>query len=160
MRRTPFLCSLAVLLSASASAQTAPPTPPASPAPSAKPAAPPRAAASATAKPITITIQVTDASGAPLADTTVTTITGVVSREGVTAADGSTANDEHAARHLPAAIRARRVDYARARADRPCRRGCDGRGRAECGAAAPESSGTGRRRRQLRRRWDLQASRR
>ena len=37
----------------------------------------------------TITIQVTDALGAPLSDTTVTTTTGVVSREGVTAADGS-----------------------------------------------------------------------
>ena len=37
----------------------------------------------------TLTIQVTDAAGAPLSDTTVTTITGVVSREGVTAADGS-----------------------------------------------------------------------
>ena len=36
-----------------------------------------------------ITIQVTDALGAPLAETTVTTTTGVVSREGVTAADGS-----------------------------------------------------------------------
>ena len=31
----------------------------------------------------------TDALGAPLSDTTVTTITGVVSREGVTEADGS-----------------------------------------------------------------------
>jgi mannose-6-phosphate isomerase-like protein (cupin superfamily) len=41
-------------------------------------------------KPATITIQVTDGSGAPLSDTTVTTITGVVSREALTASDGST----------------------------------------------------------------------
>ena len=88
MRRTLFICTLAVLTSASLAAQTAPPAPaPAKPAaPPAKPAAP---RADPPAKLATITIQVTDALGAPLADTTVTTITGVVSREGVTAADGS-----------------------------------------------------------------------
>lgn len=84
MRRTLFLCTLVLLSSAMLSAQTAPPAPPA---PSAKPAAPPRA--TATAKPPIVTIQVTDALGAPLADTTVTTTTGVVSREGMTAPDGS-----------------------------------------------------------------------
>jgi mannose-6-phosphate isomerase-like protein (cupin superfamily) len=83
MRRTPFLCTLACLLSASAYAQNAPPASPAKPAPT-------RAAASVATKPATITIQVTDGSGAPLADTTVTTVTGVVSREALTAADGST----------------------------------------------------------------------
>jgi mannose-6-phosphate isomerase-like protein (cupin superfamily) len=51
-------------------------TPPATPAPR------------ATAKPSTVTIQVTDATGAPLADATVT-VTGTLSREGVTGADGS-----------------------------------------------------------------------
>ncbi len=84
MRRTLFLCTFAtfaLLTSAGVSAQTAPPTPPS------KPAAPPRAAAAA--KFGTLTIQVTDALGAPLADATVMTTTGVVSREGVTAADGS-----------------------------------------------------------------------
>lgn len=84
MRRTFFLYTLAFLTSATVSAQTAPQTAPV------KPAAPPRAAAQAASKPATITIQVTDGSGAPLSDTTVTTVTGVVSREGVTAADGST----------------------------------------------------------------------
>ena len=81
MRRTPLLCTLVFLVSATAYAQTAPPTPPA------KPAAPPRAVAQT--KFATITIQVTDALGAPLSDVSVTTTTGVVSREGVTAADGS-----------------------------------------------------------------------
>jgi mannose-6-phosphate isomerase-like protein (cupin superfamily) len=68
MRRTLLLCTLAVLTSASLSAQTA--------------------ASRATGKPAAITIQVTDTLGAPLADATVT-ITGPVAREGVTAADGS-----------------------------------------------------------------------
>ena len=81
MRRTLFICTLAVLTSTSLAAQTAPAAPPA------KPAAPPRAPAPAQFG--TITIQVTDALGAPLSDATVTTTTGVVSREGVTAADGS-----------------------------------------------------------------------
>src|SRR5688572_30082738 len=80
MRRTLFLCTLAVLTSSSLAAQTAP-------APPVKPAAPPRAAPPA--KFGAITIQVTDGLGAPLSDTNVTTTTGVVSREGVTAADGS-----------------------------------------------------------------------
>jgi len=71
MRRTLLLCTLAVLTSASLSAQTAP--------------AP---ATRATAKPATITIHATDPLGVPVADATVT-ITGPVSREGVTAADGS-----------------------------------------------------------------------
>lgn len=79
MRRTSFLYTLAFLSSVTVSAQTPP----------AKPAAP-RAAASAATKPATITIQVTDSSGAPLSDTSVTTVTGVVSRESVTAEDGST----------------------------------------------------------------------
>jgi mannose-6-phosphate isomerase-like protein (cupin superfamily) len=82
MRRTLFICTLAVLTSTSLAAQTPPATPPA------KPAAP-RAAAPAATKLATITIQVTDALGAPLPNATVTTTTGVVSREGVTAADGS-----------------------------------------------------------------------
>jgi mannose-6-phosphate isomerase-like protein (cupin superfamily) len=77
MRRTLCLSTLALLLSASVLAQTAPQKPVRS---TAKPA---------TAKPPTIAINVTDAVGAPLADTTVVTMTGVVSREGVTAADGS-----------------------------------------------------------------------
>ena len=84
MRRTLFICTLAVLTSVSLAAQTAPPAKPA--APPAKPAAP---RADPPAKFATITIQVSDALGAPLSDTTVTTITGVVSREGVTEADGS-----------------------------------------------------------------------
>jgi mannose-6-phosphate isomerase-like protein (cupin superfamily) len=66
--RTLLLCTLAVLTSASLSAQTA--------------------ASRATGKPAAIAIQVTDTLGAPLADATVT-ITGPVTREGVTAADGS-----------------------------------------------------------------------
>ena len=87
MRRTLFLCTLACLTISDVYAQTAPPTtPPATP--PAKPA-PSRAAASVATKPATITLQVTDGNGAPLADTTVTTVTGVVSREGITAADGS-----------------------------------------------------------------------
>ena len=59
-------------MSGSLSAQTQPATP----------------APRATAKPSTVTIQVTDATGAPLSDVTVT-VTGTLSREGVTGADGS-----------------------------------------------------------------------
>lgn len=73
MRRTLCLLALAISTSTALFAQTAAP----------KPAAP-RAAA----RPLTLTIQVTDALGAPLADTQVTT-TGPVAREGVTAPDGS-----------------------------------------------------------------------
>ena len=76
MRRTLSLCTVVLASSAITYAQTAPPTP----RPTAKPS---------TAKPPTVTIQVTDAAGAPLADATVTTTAGVVSREGVTGADGS-----------------------------------------------------------------------
>lgn len=84
MRRTLFVCTLGLLTSASVFAQTAPPAQPP------KPAAPSRSTAKPPAtKPPTIAILVTDASGAPLPDTTVVTMTGVVSREGVTAADGS-----------------------------------------------------------------------
>jgi len=79
MRRTLFLCTFAVASSAIPYAQTAPPPTP-TPRSTAKPSP---------AKPLTVTIQVTDAAGAPLADTTVTTTAGVVSREGVTAPDGS-----------------------------------------------------------------------
>ncbi|MEO5739476.1 MAG: carboxypeptidase regulatory-like domain-containing protein [Vicinamibacterales bacterium] len=70
MRRTLFLCTLALLTSASLSAQTAP-------------------AAKATAKPLTLTVQLTNPAGEPLADVTATTTTGPVSREGVTGAEGS-----------------------------------------------------------------------
>ena len=83
MRRTLLICTLAVLTSASLAAQNVPPARPA------KPAAPRRAPAPAPTKFATITIQVTDALGAPLSETTVSTTTGVVSREGVTEADGS-----------------------------------------------------------------------
>ena len=76
MRRTLFLCTVVLASSAITYAQTAPATPRST----AKPT---------TAKPPTVTIQVTDAAGAPLADTTVTTTAGVVSRDGVTGADGS-----------------------------------------------------------------------
>ena len=76
MRRTLFLCTVVLASSAITYAQTAPPTPRSTAKPS-------------TAKPPTVTIQVTDAAGAPLADATVTTTAGVVSREGVTGADGS-----------------------------------------------------------------------
>ena len=76
MRRTLFLCTVVLASSAITYAQTAPPTPRTTAKPS-------------TAKPPTVTIQVTDAAGAPLADATVTTTAGVVSREGVTGADGS-----------------------------------------------------------------------
>lgn len=79
MRRALSICTLTVLTSVRLGAQTPP----------AKPAAPPRAPATATTKLATIFIQVTDALGAPLSDATVTTTTGVVSREGVTEADGS-----------------------------------------------------------------------
>jgi mannose-6-phosphate isomerase-like protein (cupin superfamily) len=83
MRRILFICTLALLTSIGLAAQTPPAAPPA------KPAAPPRATAAAAAKFATITIQVTDALGAPLPETMVTTTTGVVSREGVTTEDGS-----------------------------------------------------------------------
>ena len=76
MCRTLFLCTLAVLMSASLSAQTAPATPARG---GGKPA---------TGKPIALTIQVTDPLGAPVAEAAVT-VTGTVAREGVTAADGS-----------------------------------------------------------------------
>jgi mannose-6-phosphate isomerase-like protein (cupin superfamily) len=72
MRRTLLLIALAIPISSIAFAQTAPP----------KPAAP-----RPTAKPATLTIQVTDSVGAPLADAQVT-MTGPVAREGVTSADG------------------------------------------------------------------------
>lgn len=78
MRRTFFLCTFTILAAARIAAQTAAP---AVPAPRA-----PRAAAAA--KPLTLALQVTDPSGAPLADVMVTA-TGTVSREGTTAADGS-----------------------------------------------------------------------
>jgi mannose-6-phosphate isomerase-like protein (cupin superfamily) len=68
MRRTLFIFTIAILASAHISAQTA--------------------ASRAAVKPAAMTIQVTDALGAPLADAAVT-ITGPVPREGVTAADGS-----------------------------------------------------------------------
>ena len=80
MRRTLFLCTLALCSSAGLLAQTAPNAP----------AAPARSTAKpSTAKAPTVAIQVTDSAGAPLADATVTTTAGVVSREGTTAADGS-----------------------------------------------------------------------
>lgn len=74
MSRTLFLCTLAVLTSASLSAQTAPPT-----RAGGKPAA---------AKPVALTIEVTDTLGTPVAEAAVT-VTGTVAREGVTGADGS-----------------------------------------------------------------------
>ena len=86
MRRTLSLCTIACLSFAHAYAQTPPAAPPATP--PAKPA-PARAAASVPTKPATVTVQVTDGNGTPLADTTVTTVTGVVSREGLTTADGA-----------------------------------------------------------------------
>ena len=76
MRRILFACVLTVFVCASLFAQT----PPAPRPTTAKPAA---------SKPAAITIQVTDAVGAPLADVEVATTTGPVSRDGVTAADGS-----------------------------------------------------------------------
>jgi mannose-6-phosphate isomerase-like protein (cupin superfamily) len=79
MRRALFLSVLSIFTSASLFAQTAAPRP-------AAPAAP--AAPRAAARPVTLTIQVTDTLGAPLADTQVIT-TGPVAREGVTAPDGS-----------------------------------------------------------------------
>jgi mannose-6-phosphate isomerase-like protein (cupin superfamily) len=82
MRRTLLFCTFVLLPAASAFAQTSPAAP-------VKPATPPRSTAKPSAKPPAIAIQVTDAVGAPLPDTTVVTTTGVVSREGVTAADGS-----------------------------------------------------------------------
>lgn len=69
MRRTLFVCTVAVLVSSTLSAQTAAP-------------------ARATARPGAFVIQVTDSLGAPLADAAVTA-TGPVAREGVTGADGS-----------------------------------------------------------------------
>ena len=68
MRRTLFILTIAILASADISAQTA--------------------ASRAAVKPAAMTIQVTDALGAPVADAAVT-ITGPVAREGVTASDGS-----------------------------------------------------------------------
>lgn len=68
MRRVPFVCTLAILTSIGLSAQTAAPR--------------------AAGRPATLTIQVTDILGAPLADTKVTA-TGPVAREGATAPDGS-----------------------------------------------------------------------
>ena len=80
MRRTLFLCTLVLCSAAGLFAQT-PPNAPATPARStAKPS---------TAKAPTVAIHVTDTAGSPLADATVTTTAGVVSREGTTAADGS-----------------------------------------------------------------------
>ena len=67
MRRTLFISTIAILASAHISAQTA--------------------ASRAAAKPAAMTIQVSDALGAPLADAAVT-ITGPVARDGVTASDG------------------------------------------------------------------------
>lgn len=81
MRRTPFLCTLAVLIFTGAYALTGAYAQ--TPAPAARPTAKP-----ATAKPATLTIQVTDALGAPLADAAVSA-TGPVPREGITGADGS-----------------------------------------------------------------------
>src|SRR5687767_3395370 len=69
MRRTLFLSAIAIGTSATVFAQTTPP-------------------ARATAKPATLTVQVTDTLGAPLADAAVT-VTGPVAREGNTAPDGS-----------------------------------------------------------------------
>ena len=84
MRRTLFLCTVALCSCVALSAQT-PPNAPAAPArPTAKPST-----AKPSAKPPTVAIQVTDAAGAPLADAMVTTTSGVVSREGTTGADGS-----------------------------------------------------------------------
>ena len=68
MRRTLFVSALALSISTSLSGQTAAPR-----------AAP---------RPLTLTIQVTDTLGAPLADSQVVA-TGPVAREGVTATDGS-----------------------------------------------------------------------
>ena len=68
MRRTLSILTIAILASADISAQTA--------------------ASRAAVKPAAMTIQVTDALGAPVADAAVT-ITGPVAREGVTASDGS-----------------------------------------------------------------------
>ena len=78
MRRTLILTSIALLPAIALAAQTAP-----APAPAA-----PRPAVRATPRPATLTLQVTDTLGAPLADAQVT-VTGPVAREGATAADGS-----------------------------------------------------------------------
>jgi mannose-6-phosphate isomerase-like protein (cupin superfamily) len=69
MRRPLFLSAIVIGTSATVFAQTTPP-------------------ARATAKPATLTVQVTDTLGAPLADAAVT-VTGPVAREGSTAPDGS-----------------------------------------------------------------------
>jgi mannose-6-phosphate isomerase-like protein (cupin superfamily) len=69
MRRTLFLCTAAILVAATLSAQTP-------------------GATRAAAKPAVITVQVTDSLGAPLADAAVTA-SGPVAREGITTADGS-----------------------------------------------------------------------
>jgi mannose-6-phosphate isomerase-like protein (cupin superfamily) len=75
MRRTLLLCTAAVLASAGLAAQTTP--------------APRSTAKPTTFKPATLTINVTDSTGTPLADAAVSTTSGPVSREGVTAPDGS-----------------------------------------------------------------------
>ena len=85
MRRTLFLLALAAGFTAAAVSAQTPVQPPAQGPP---PATAPRPAPRAVARPATFTIQVTDAVGAPLADTQVT-VTGTVARDGVTAADGS-----------------------------------------------------------------------
>ena len=86
MRRTLIVFfTLAVITSAGLAAQTAAgaQTPPATQ----KPAAP-RPAARAAARPATLTVQVTDSLGGPLADAHVAS-TGPVERDGTTGADGS-----------------------------------------------------------------------
>jgi mannose-6-phosphate isomerase-like protein (cupin superfamily) len=84
MRRTLMLTSLAFFFSINLAAQTAPPPV----APPVKPPAPRPVARPAAPRPITLTFQITDMLGAPLASTQVRT-SGPVDREGVTAADGS-----------------------------------------------------------------------
>lgn len=81
MRRILILSTVALISSVGLKAQTVPP-------PATGKPAPPRTPVRATARPTTVTIQVTDALGTPLADTQVT-VTGTVSREGTTAPDGT-----------------------------------------------------------------------
>ena len=83
MRRTLILPTLLFVSSIDLAGQTAPPAAPPAPQPAA-----PRPAARAAARPGTLTIQVADTLGSPLADARVT-IEGPVTRDGVTAADGS-----------------------------------------------------------------------
>jgi mannose-6-phosphate isomerase-like protein (cupin superfamily) len=87
MRRTLLVFSaFSILTIAIPSAQAPAPAPAQTPPPTQAPAAPrPRPVAP---KPTTITIDVTDALGAPLANTSVS-VSGAVAREGVTGADGS-----------------------------------------------------------------------